>query len=290
MVRPWLQLIRAQNLSTALADVLAGYLYIGGTWAGAHRLLPLLAASIFLYAGGAALNDVWDADRDAADHRARPIPEGRITREAACSHAIAMLLLGIIWASRSSTGALGVALALVLAIVLYDTILKTTPAAPMLMGACRALNLLMGMTPVDRDPMDAAVLLPVGLMWLYVASLTLFARTEARPSDPARLMTATVGMGVACIAQLTLWRLLPVYHPVGAIPVLLLATFVSYIGVRAAHKGDPSTVQNAVAVFLLGIVAFNVCLVFPVRGLEASLVVGACAVPPVLLARTFQLT
>ena len=46
-------------------------------------LILLLAASTLLYAGGVALNDVYDADVDRQERPERPIPSGRVSLAAA---------------------------------------------------------------------------------------------------------------------------------------------------------------------------------------------------------------
>src|SRR5271163_708207 len=79
-IRPWLQLIRLPNVVTAAADSLAGWLLATGSFAEPMRWLPLIAASMVLYASGTALNDVFDSEIDRAERPNRPIPSGQISR------------------------------------------------------------------------------------------------------------------------------------------------------------------------------------------------------------------
>ena len=79
----YLELVRVPNLFTAVADVLAGYLYAGGRLQDWETILPLGLATACLYAAGVALNDVHDASDDAQQRPQRPIPSGRVSRPAA---------------------------------------------------------------------------------------------------------------------------------------------------------------------------------------------------------------
>lgn len=70
--------------------------------------------------------------------------------------------------------------------------------APGVMGACRALNLALEMS---RTPLHltASCLVPLGLMWLYVTPLTLFARKEAGGIVRWRLTCGTTGVCLAVV-------------------------------------------------------------------------------------------
>ena len=199
-LRAVMELVRLPNLLTALADVWAGFLLAGGTSADVAALVALSVASMLLYAGGMALNDVCDARRDATLRPERPIPSGRLSRAAAARLAIVLLGGGLAAAACLSVRSASIAGALVASIVLYDAVLKTTPLAPGVMGLCRALNLVLGLSvvPIAVEP---ATLAPVALVWLYVASLTLFARRESVANGRAPLSVALVGVLLAVVGQ-----------------------------------------------------------------------------------------
>jgi 4-hydroxybenzoate polyprenyltransferase len=72
VLRACLQLLRPANVTTALADVLAGFAIAG---LGNRAALPwLLLATAALYAGGIVLNDVFDREIDKLERPDRPIP------------------------------------------------------------------------------------------------------------------------------------------------------------------------------------------------------------------------
>jgi len=89
-----------------------------------------------------------------------------------------LLVIGFGFATLTSTRAATIAGLLIVAIVLYDAVLKSTPVAPALMGLCRALNLALGMHAAS-SLWTVVALTPIGLMWLYITSVTFFARHEA---------------------------------------------------------------------------------------------------------------
>jgi heme O synthase-like polyprenyltransferase len=181
-LRACLELVRIPNIFTAIADVIAGFLFVGSAIRDWPALLLLALASACLYGGGVALNDVCDWARDAQTRPSRPIPSGRITRRQAATISIGLLAAGILIAAFVNLRATAVAATLVAAIVLYDAILKETAPAPTIMGLCRALNLALGMSAMPMAWTHATAM-PLALMWLYVTSITLFAQREALPAD-----------------------------------------------------------------------------------------------------------
>jgi 4-hydroxybenzoate polyprenyltransferase len=207
---------------TAVADVAMGYLVTHGALAPPLLFALLAAASCLLYLSGMVLNDVFDADVDARDRPERPIPAGHVSRRAATTAGWAMLASGVLLAA--SAGYMPgdwrpglVAAFLAACIVLYDCVLKRTPLAPLAMGACRMLNVLLGMslgpaaielsTRHVRWGTEAAWLIAVGV-GLYIVGVTIFARTDARTSSRARLISGLIvllaGMGLlAAVPELS---------------------------------------------------------------------------------------
>jgi 4-hydroxybenzoate polyprenyltransferase len=166
------------------------------------------------------LNDVFDADMDARDRPERPIPSGRVSLSAATFAGWVLLVGGVLFASTASYmvgnhGPALIALLLAICIVLYDRMLKQTPAAPIVMGACRAFNVFLGMSlaivgkPGNLFPawslQERLIAAGIGI---YIVGVTLFARTEARTSSQLRLVTGlTVLLGgmalLAAVPDLT---------------------------------------------------------------------------------------
>ncbi len=138
-----LELVRAPAMLTVLGDSAVGAYASGGRIAGRGWLLPLASAA--LYSGGMALNDWADRDIDAEERPERPIPSGRIRPKQALAIAAACGIAGLgLAAAGGGRRSLTVAVPLVAAIVAYDVVAKPTPAGPVVMAACRALDVMMG--------------------------------------------------------------------------------------------------------------------------------------------------
>ncbi len=176
-IRPYLQLIRLPNVLTAAADSLAGWLLVGGSLAQPGRWLPLISASMVLYAAGTALNDVFDVEVDRAERPGRPLPSGQVSIGVATGLGALGLLLGPALALASgSIAAAGVAVTLAVCILAYDAGVKHTLLGPAFMGACRGLNLLLGMAhaPELGGPAAWSAAFTYGL---FVAGITVISRS-----------------------------------------------------------------------------------------------------------------
>ena len=147
-ITAYLQLIRLPNVVTAAADSLAGWLLATGSLAEPGRWLPLAAASMVLYASGTALNDVFDIEIDRVERPSRPLPSGRVSprgrpRGSAvsgwCSDRPWLLASGSVARARSWRRPCRLHPG-------YDAGLKHTWLGPLFMGACRGLNLLLGLS------------------------------------------------------------------------------------------------------------------------------------------------
>src|SRR5437870_10761580 len=160
-LRTYAQLVRLPNVFTAFADIGLGIL---ATWQLTPEALSpgwiwsalfLLAASGCLYCGGMVFNDVFDLEQDKRERPLRPIPSGRVSRSAAAVFGAVLLTAGIGFAwlggwSRNSSlthhSSLFIACLLAVCILLYDGWLKRFWAGPLGMGACRFLNVLLGLS------------------------------------------------------------------------------------------------------------------------------------------------
>ena len=179
----WLSLLRLPNLLTVPGDPLAGALL---TAFSAQRcpdwiaLLPVCAATVFLYAAGLLSNDYFDRNEDARLRPERPIPSGRITPAGVLLVAIVLTFSGIAAAVAASPRA-GAVLALLAASIWgYNAAAKRNAVAgPLAMGLCRGLSLLSG--AACQLPAAPLSLLPwpamAGLACI-VASITLISRQE----------------------------------------------------------------------------------------------------------------
>jgi UbiA prenyltransferase family len=196
-LQAYLQLIRPANVTTALADVLAGFAVAG--LAPLSSLPWLLLSTACLYAGGIVLNDVFDRAVDAVERPERPIPSGRIAPGAAAALGAALLLAGVAGAALASPTAAAVAALTAGFVVLYDSWGKRQSLfGPVNMGLCRGLNLMLG---VSAAPAALAWAWPlVFLPVTYTAAVTALSRGEVHGGSRGIAGFALISLTVVLIA------------------------------------------------------------------------------------------
>ena len=184
----WLQLVRAPNLFTVPGDPLAGFLLAsGGRIDG--RLGLAIAASLCFYAHGLLLNDLADLAEDRRDRPNRPLPSGAAQPRTVLIAAVVLAALALLLCWAAGGSALGIGVALLAAIVLYNLWAKKIAVlGPITMGLCRGLSLLLGaasavpVISLGRVP-DAIWASAVGFT-IYIALVTNLARIETTANPP----------------------------------------------------------------------------------------------------------
>lgn len=188
--RDVLELVRAPAALTVLGDTAVGAHAAGGGFTLRGWLLPLASAAI--YSGGMALNDWADRDVDATERPERPIPSGRVRPTQALVVAAACGAVGLaLAAAGGGRRSLAVAVPLAAAVVAYDVVAKPTAAGPLVMAACRALDVLMG----ARGSVRA---LPAALtIATHTAGVTALSRGEVHGGTAADIGVALAATGAA---------------------------------------------------------------------------------------------
>lgn len=302
VTRAFAELIRLPNLFTAIADVAMGFLFVREFVAADLSLLALLAGgSVFLYAGGTTLNDVFDYRADLELRPERPLPSGRIGRGLARWLGLEFLFVGAAaaWLAAYFLGSLLpgiVGTLLVGCILLYDGWAKRTPLGPAAMGGCRMLNVLLGMSVADFAWREAEWVVAVAL-GVYVAGVTWFARTESRTSNRWQLGAATGVMlaGIGLLGTLPEWFrwIQPPFQDEPSRWYLLMGMLGMLIGwrcVRAVFDPRPYFVRNAVRQAILSIVVLDAACACAARGLWAAIAILLLLVPTMAAGQWFEST
>ena len=292
---PLLQLIRLPNVLTAAADSLAGWLLGGGSLGEAGRWAPLAIASMVLYAAGMALNDVFDTEIDRQERPGRPIPSGRVSRSFAGGLGAIGLVVGplVAWLSGSSAS-LVVAGVLAAVILAYDAGLKRTVLGPGVMGACRGLNLLLGLTHTQALGGPVAWL-AAATYGLFVCGITWISRSETESGRTGHLLAGLTVQDLALIGLMAA-ALQPGKYPSplpgrplipleGLLVLALVALAVNLAASRAIYQPVPAVIQRAVKTGILALVWIDVGLVAAVRGPQAAAAIAGLWVPTYLLGR-----
>lgn len=305
-LRAYFELLRFPAVFTAIADVMMGYLVTQGNLRPWWIFGTLVASSSSLYLAGMVLNDIFDLEVDVRNRPERPIPSGRISQQTAMKLGWSLLVGGalVAWAIDLIAGDRGpaiVALSLAVFVFLYDARVKHLSLGPWNMGFCRTLNVLLGMSLVGMvdgrmtHPWTTPqVVLAVGL-GVYVAGVTLFARTEAAESN-RRQLTAGIGVvvaGLALIASAPTWiagsplrlELLRWWLLWG-----LLAMVIVRRCLIAWREPTPLRVQQAVRLCIRSIIVIDAVIVLGFCGVYWGCAVLLLLAPMALLERWISTT
>ncbi|MEK6644359.1 MAG: UbiA family prenyltransferase [Planctomycetota bacterium] len=295
-VRAYLELVRAPNLFTAIADSLAGYWLCTGAINFTWRTGLILASSACLYAYGIVLNDLMDDETDRQERPSRPLPSGRINTLTARTICAASLAFGILLALGAGVSLENpdhidmrlaptlVALAIAFCIAAYDCLLKETWLGPAAMGACRGLNVLLGMSVAGSLAWDIRMAAPLA-MFIYVASFTAFGRTETQSTPRRSLTIGTAGViaGLLVLGVLAAHRIAE-----ETFTLVLWLAFLIHMGrvaLRTIRHPQPRFVQYAMKTFILGIIAFDAIIASASHGWLAAVVLLLLLIPAGLLGR-----
>ncbi|MFG6402837.1 SCO3242 family prenyltransferase [Microbacterium sp. P04] len=187
-----LDLVRAPAALTVLGDTAVGAVNARGAAGGAA--VPLALASACLYAAGMALNDYADADLDALERPERPIPSGRVSRKTALRTGGVLTVAGISLAFSAGKASGWVSVALAASVWTYDLVAKPTRLGPVVMAACRGLDVLMG----AAGPGWQRALTPALAIAAHTGALTVVAAGEVHGTTRAAAATAAaVSVGAA---------------------------------------------------------------------------------------------
>lgn len=314
------RLMRLPLVFSAIADVTMGFLFVHEALSPIMAYVATVVSSCCLYCAGMVLNDIYDLEQDRRERPTRVLPSGRIDLVAARRLGYGLLLTGIAsgWlAGGLSVGSAGipwrsgvVATVLALAVWLYDAYVKRSVVGPWVMGSCRGLNVLLGMSLAGPAELSHGWLggyspdqLLVALAFtIYVAGITWLARTEASAaSSRARLSGAVVAMAVgwgllAAWPQLTASDSLTRPHPFARTagwPFFLLALGFPLLrqSLMAIARPIPAMVQRAVRQALLSIVVLDAAVCGAVRTpVWYAVGILALLIPASILRRWIEIT
>ena len=297
----YLRLLRLPTVFTALADIFLGFLLTHSAFTadeGPNPLpafLLLCAASAGLYLSGMVFNDYFDRLIDAQERPDRPIPSGAISAAAALRLAGGLMLVGLTSAAIVGPLSMGIAVAVCALVLAYDGGLKKTWLGPLVMGACRSGNVLLGASAVgsvfefvslSRWPIAVS-------LGVYIAGVTLFARQEATTSRRTALACAAgvINSGVVGLAMFVNTNGLPELRmPAMGILAMILFTLDRRLAVAIAQP-SPQHVQLAVKVLLLSLVMLDATLIYAFNGqVELAMATVALLIPAIGLSRLIAMT
>ncbi len=260
---PYLVLIRPANVITAIADIFAG-IALSGAINLNHSTFPvwgalsLIVATACLYAGGIVFNDVFDLELDRKERPERPLPSGQISREKAIWFGITLFIIASVVTIQLATISYLLALGIMICATSYDKYFKhTLVGGPLVMGLCRGLNLLLGISIVPDQVFEMWWIgsLPV----LFIAAITLTSQGEVHGKNR---ISVTVALGfdlmVACaiiyLAFLGYFQLLTV------LPFLMIWLLMNLRAKgKAIIENTPPNVMKAVKMGVISLIPLDAC-------------------------------
>lgn len=323
----YLRLFRLPNVFTAVADIIMGWLFAGGFGAWSQdgvtigRFIVAMLASASLYTAGMVLNDVFDVEIDRKERPNRPLPSGRISMFAANAWGWGLLLAGLILAAATlfmhggdyslasfvQWRVLVVALLLAGCIVGYNAGAKLTPLGPLVMGACRFFNVLLGISAAGFSletggegaklsiwllaftPAEFSVAAGIGV---YIVGVTIFAKNEAEEQS------GTMLLALGLVVMLAGYGLLAWFPQAAggaerlALPgqwwlilIGLLAATMLRRSLTTLMNPSPQAVQGAIKQFIFSLIMLDASVCMAVGQLWWGVAVVALLAPMLLLGR-----
>jgi UbiA prenyltransferase family protein len=287
------RMLRPPNVFTAFADALAGLLVVRASGLAVRDAdCALILSSGLIYLAGLVLNDYFDREVDAAERPGRPIPSGDVSATTAAAIGVALLATGVGLACWVSQTAGAVATCLAAAVISYDALLKKTRLSPWSMGTCRALNFLLGLSPL----LAAGAVPPIAwtgpiLLGLYIVALTYIARDEVQGNSAQRARTGLLAIAALAAALVFAFALAPGPRPLWswAWPVLVLARGYSNWS-PLWHRQDGPTTGRAIGGGILLIPLLDATICAAAGEPFWALSVAALIVPARILKRWYSPT
>ncbi|MBR5711436.1 MAG: UbiA family prenyltransferase [Thermoguttaceae bacterium] len=327
----FLRLVRFPAVFTILADCAMGFLFTCRNPGEKEWIAFALicAASVCLYWFGMAANDVVDAERDS-QHPVRcfrPIPSGQISAARAKRIALTLLLIGTVIGSGLawyfSTSLTAAALAcLISSIILYDYAFKARWFAPLIMGLCRAFNILFAMS-VFYNPETvggSAMAWVLAAYCVYITGVTWFSRYEnadeengweteeesesderkapKAPWSPVAWLSALV-IGLGVLALMPLADAIPsnIQYPIFAQdPIrwrMLIGVLSLMVGFRALQTlllNNPRAIGPIVGYCLMTLIVLDAVVVCLVQNPTVSICIVGLLIPAIVLNRITYIT
>lgn len=269
------------------------------------------------------LNDVFDVAIDSEERPDRPIPAGQIPLGVARLFGFGLLVLGLLacLAASQSIGEIpGLSLweqpsmrcvtigaLLCGAILLYDGPLKRTPLAPILMGCCRALNVLLGASTFSTDLFEPHVYagLPTHVWWvagailILITGVTLLGRNEAKESQSHVKLVSAGSLIFAGYAALVGVIYCPSFDQASQATTNSYLAFLVIISLVAFRRvidsirlASPNAIQTGVIAVLRSLIFIDagLCYYFSQGNYIYASVAVAMMIPSYLLGRSLRST
>ena len=283
----YLQLVRAPAVFTALSNILAAHIIVTRGQIQWPELALLLAASAVLYMSGMVLNDCFDFNEDSRDRPARPLPSGRIQIKTAWRLGWILMATGLVIAGLVGFKQFIIALLLSALIIFYNAYAKKTLFGTLVMGGCRYMNWLLGLSIIPFLPEHFILALPI---FIYVSSLTLLSTVETTATRRPYLIFSGIGM-LICATIIFFIQLKAPYLPLLSGSILLFSLLLILFRMLKTYLDfSPLQIQKTIKMLIMGIIPLDALITLSNASIWGAIVILLLLLPSWMLARSMRVT
>lgn len=292
--------MRPANVITSLADVIVGFAASGIAFKVitipefrikfnySFDLLFLLLSSACLYGGGVVLNDYFDAELDKKERPERPIPSGQASELEAMVLGFFLLAIGMVLALKVTFLSGFIAMVIAILAVVYNKYTKHTSWGPLNMGACRAFNLMLGMSVLSESIATLWFLLLIPVV--YIGAITIISRGEVHGTGRKTIENGFI-LYVLMIVGIFHLMFLDKFIMVHCLPFLaLFILFTLPPLIMALKNPDPLTIRKAVKRSILALIILDAAIASGFAGYETGIAVLILLPVSIGLAKKFAVT
>jgi len=244
-------------------------------------------ASALLYMSGMVLNDCFDFNEDNRDRPSRPLPSGRIPIRTAWRLGWILMATGLVVAGLVGFKQLVIALLLSALIILYNAYAKKTLFGTLVMGGCRYMNWLLGLSIIPFLPEHFILALPI---FIYVSSLTLLSTVETTATRRPYLIFSSIGM-LICATIIFFIQLKAPYLPLLSGSILLFSLLLILFRMLKTYLDfSPLQIQKTIKMLVMGIIPLDALITLSSASIWGSIVILLLLLPSWMLARSMRVT
>lgn len=298
MLRQYLTLFRLPNVFTAPSNILAGYYAVvePANASGLH-LGILIICSILLYLSGIVLNDYFDIEVDRRERPLRPLPAGTVSKRKVLLIGIVFIIAANFISLLVSTSTFIIAAILSGTIVSYDYRMKYSVYGPGMMGAARALNVMLGSSPIFLTTVlninnSARIAVVTVSLFVFVFAISRLSRKEIDETDKVRTAKGSFLMIIAVLAIIIVSGLVGVFLKdlfanLALFAIIMIITFKPLLQRQPLSSKD---IQRTIKTMVLSIIVLDSAFVSGSAGTAYGLVTVMLIMPAIILSRKFYVT
>jgi UbiA prenyltransferase family len=298
VLRQYLTLFRLPNVFTAPSNILAGYYAVvePANASGLH-LAILIICSILLYLSGIVLNDYFDIEVDRRERPLRPLPAGTVSKRKVLLIGIVFIIAANFISLLVSTSTFIIAAILSGTIVSYDYRMKYSVYGPGMMGAARALNVMLGSSPIFLTTVlninnSARIAVVTVSLFVFVFAISRLSRKEIDETDKVRTAKGSFLMIFAVLAIIIVSGLVGVFLKdlfanLALFAIIMIITFKPLLQRQPLSSKD---IQRTIKTMVLSIILLDSAFVSGSAGTAYGLVTLMLIMPAIILSRKFYVT